>query len=72
MDSDVTNALTFHRFPGRRTARCLLAQGVTGGDSRARCGCEGCEEAMLRVSTPKGRRRDVHSTGEEASDKQSD
>ena len=73
VDLDLTNALTFHRFLGRRTARCSLARGVVGGNSRARCGREGREEALAQVSVANGRsRRDVHSAREEVSDEQSD
>ena len=73
MDLDLTNALTFHRFLGRRAARYSLAREVMGSNSRARCGREGREEAVAQMSAANGRsRRDVHSVREKASDEQFD
>lgn len=65
------NALAFHRFLGRRTARCLLAWQVVSSDSCAGCGCGSHEEAMPQVSMPNRKsRHNVHFAREE--DKQSD
>ena len=53
-------------------ARCSLTRGVVGGDSHARCGREGREEAVTQVSVANRRSRcDVHSMREETSDEQS-
>jgi len=49
----------FHRLLGRRTARCSLARGVVGGDSRARCARVDRDEVS-------------ESATDEASDEQSD